>query len=101
MSLSCPTKSIHAVPLVLAMLLLVAAPWTAADHDTEFEYGENHTFDNLVPVEDSRMAKAYIDPSPENWKANPGLALQKWMTLVAVSIAVVTLADWGRKLGGW
>ena len=31
----------------------------------------------------------------------PGIAAQKWMTLVAVSIAVVTLADWGRKLGGW
>jgi hypothetical protein len=31
----------------------------------------------------------------------PSLASQKWMTVTLVAIAAVTLADWGRKLGGW
>ncbi len=31
----------------------------------------------------------------------PGRESQKWMTLILVSIAVISLADWGRRLGGF
>jgi hypothetical protein len=43
-------------------LFLVWSPLASADHDTDGQYGDSHTFDSLVPVEDSAMAKAYIDP---------------------------------------
>jgi len=31
----------------------------------------------------------------------PGMETQKWMTVVLVTIAVVTIADWGRRMSGW
>lgn len=31
----------------------------------------------------------------------PGIQTQWWITLIMVSIATITLADWVRRLGGW
>ncbi len=53
-------KSIRALALIFT--LLFHAPWAAADQADSPEFGEEHTFDNLVKVEDSKMARAYIDP---------------------------------------
>jgi hypothetical protein len=48
--------------LLAAVLLLLASPWAFADHDEVAEFGEDHSWDSLVKVEDSKMARAYIDP---------------------------------------
>lgn len=48
--------------LVAVVLLLLVSPWVAADHDESAEFSEDHSWDNLVKVEDSKMARAYIDP---------------------------------------
>mgnify|MGYP001811773091 CR=1 FL=1 len=48
--------------LLLAVAILVLAPFAGADQAESPEFGDEHTFDNLVKVEDSKMARAYIDP---------------------------------------
>ena len=56
-------KSIKAFVLVVTLLCL--SPWSMADQADSPEFGEEHTFDNLVKVEDSKMARAYIDPQAD------------------------------------
>ena len=52
----------RAIRLVLIVALLLLVPRVSADQAESAEFGEEHTFDNLVKVEDSKMARAYIDP---------------------------------------
>jgi len=36
------------------------------------------------------------------WRARmPSIEAQRWLSLAAVAIAVVTITDWGRRLAGW
>lgn len=62
MLFSSTRRPISAMGAILTVAMLLLAPWAAADQAESPEFGEEHTFDNLVKVEDSKMARAYIDP---------------------------------------
>jgi hypothetical protein len=55
-------NAISSLGLVFAVTTFLLSPWAAADQAESPEFGQEHTFDNLVKVEDSKMARAYIDP---------------------------------------
>ena len=51
--------------IVALFIMLLCLPVYAADKDDESEQGAERTFDNLVEVENSSVAEAFIDPDAD------------------------------------